>query len=228
MNEQSFILISELKENKIMAKKTGEKYHAIIDAAIKVIAKNGYHNSQVTKIARMAKVADGTIYLYFDNKDDILISLFRTKMSEFVERVRQEMELVKTVEEKLYQLIYMHFKQFALDPDLAIVTQIELRQSNREIREGIGVTLKKYHQLIEELVQLGIEKEKFHKKIDIRLIRQMIFGILDETVTSWVMKDMKYDLLGLVQPVYFLVINGVSDKGEEEVTYEFKESKSRI
>jgi len=204
-----------------MAKRTGEKYDAIIDAAIKVIARNGYHNSQVTKIARTAQVADGTIYLYFENKDDILISLFRTKMSEFVDRVRQEMDLVDTAEEKLYKLIFMHFKQFALDRDLAIVTQIELRQSNREIRKGIGSTLKKYHQLIEELIHLGIKQGKFHKNIDVRLMRQMIFGTLDETVTSWVMKDMKYDLLGLVQPIYFLVLHGVKVKEGQEVSHEF-------
>lgn len=192
-----------------MAKKTGEKYNAIIDAAIKVIARNGYHDSQVTKIAREAQVADGTIYLYFENKDDILISLFRTKMSEFVEQVRQKTEIVNSAEEKLYQLIYMHFLQFTLDQDLAIVTQIELRQSNRKIRKGIGSTLKKYHQLIEELIDFGISEGTFHQNVDIRLMRQMIFGTLDETVTSWVMKDMKYDLLGLVQPIYFLIVNGV-------------------
>lgn len=192
-----------------MAKKTGEKYNAIIDAAIKVIARNGYHDSQVTKIAREAQVADGTIYLYFENKDDILISLFRTKMSEFVEQVRQKTEIVNSAEEKLYQLIYMHFLQFTLDQDLAIVTQIELRQSNRKIRKGIGSTLKKYHQLIEELIEFGIREGIFHQNVDIRVMRQMVFGTLDETVTSWVMKDMKYDLLGLVQPIYFLIVNGV-------------------
>lgn len=194
-----------------MAKKSGEKYDAIIDAAIKVIARNGYHNSQVTKIAREAQVADGTIYLYFENKDDILISLFRTKMTEFVERVKRKTDIVDTAEDKLYQLIYMHFLQFTLDKDLAIVTQIELRQSNRKIRKGIGSTLKKYHQLIESLISFGIEQGIFNPNIDIRVMRQMVFGTLDETVTSWVMKDMKYDLLGLVQPIYFLILNGVKN-----------------
>ena len=195
-----------------MAKKTGEKYNAIIEAAIRVIARNGYHNSQVTKIAREAQVADGTIYLYFENKDDILISLFRAKMTEFVEQVRLKTEAVTTAEEKLYELIYMHFLQFTKNKDLAIVTQIELRQSNRNIRSGIGSTLKKYHQLIEELIYIGIEEGKFYSNIDVRVMRQMIFGILDESVTSWVMKDMKYDLLGLVQPINFLILNGIKEK----------------
>ncbi|OEF96918.1 TetR family transcriptional regulator [Vulcanibacillus modesticaldus] len=195
-----------------MAKKTGEKFEAILDAAVKVIAQNGYHNSQVTKIAREARVADGTIYLYFENKDDILVSLFHTRMDEFATKVKQKIDLVDTPEEKLYQLIYMHFKIFALDHNLAIVTQIEIRQSNRRIRNDIGKSLKKYHRLIEELVEFGVQKGKFHDGIDVRLMRQMIFGILDETVSSWVMKDMKYDLLELVDPIYFLIANGIERK----------------
>ncbi|GBF10375.1 TetR/AcrR family transcriptional regulator [Tepidibacillus sp. HK-1] len=195
-----------------MVKKAGDKYHAIIDAAVKVIAEHGYHNAQVTKIAREAQVADGTIYLYFESKDDLLISLFRLKMTRFVEKVKHQIELVDTVEQKLYQLIYMHFKQLAMDPDLAIVTQIELRQSNRDIRKLIGATLKIYHQLIEDLIRQGIDEGKFHQQLDIRVMRQMIFGTIDETVTSWVMKEMKYDLLSLVQPVFFLLMNALKCK----------------
>ncbi|MFV9510989.1 TetR/AcrR family transcriptional regulator [Tepidibacillus sp. LV47] len=195
-----------------MAKKFGEKYHAIIDAAVKVIAENGYHHAQVTKIAREAQVADGTIYLYFKNKEDLFISLFRLKMTSFVEKVKQQVDLVHSVEEKLHQLIYMHFKQLAMDPHLAIVTQIELRQSNRNFRKEIGSILKLYHLLIEDLIRSGIEEGKFHDDVDIRLMRQMIFGTLDETATSWVMKDMKYDLLALVEPVFSLLMNGLKRK----------------
>lgn len=195
-----------------MVKKAGDKYHAIIDAAVKVIAEHGYHNAQVTKIAREAQVADGTIYLYFESKDDLLISLFRLKMTRFVEKVKHQIELVDTVEQKLYQLIYMHFKQLAMDQDLAIVTQIELRQSNRDIRKLIGATLKIYHQLIEDLIRQGIDEGKFHQQLDIRVMRQMIFGTIDETATSWVMKEMKYDLLSLVQPVFFLLMNALKCK----------------
>ena len=193
-----------------MAKRTGEKFDAIIDAAVKVIAKYGYHNAQVSKIAKEAKVADGTIYLYFENKDDILISLFQKKMTRFISRVKQEMDKVPTVEEKLQKLIYMHFKQLEGDHPLAVVTQIELRQSNIEIRKGIRESLKAYNRIMEDLIQLGIEQAKCHGKTNIQLTRQMIFGTLDEVVTSWVMKEMKYDLLGLVDDVYYLILHGLN------------------
>ena len=93
-----------------MAKRTGEKYEAIIDAAIRVIAENGYHNAQVSKIAREAKVADGTIYLYFENKDDMLISLFNEKMGAFIKTVREAIARVDSAPDQLRELMRLHLR----------------------------------------------------------------------------------------------------------------------
>ncbi|QQE73400.1 TetR/AcrR family transcriptional regulator [Brevibacillus composti] len=195
-----------------MAKKTGEKYQAIIDAAVRVIARQGYHNAQVSRIAKEAKVADGTIYLYFENKDDILISLFNEKMGAFIEQGRGRLAEATSIEQKLYILVHAHLSQLSRDPELAKVTQIELRQSNPEISEGIGAVMKLYFNLIEELLREGIEAGVFRPDIDVRLARKMIFGTLDEVTTSWVMKQCKYDLLSHVDPIHNLFQFGLMGK----------------
>ncbi|WP_232695690.1 TetR/AcrR family transcriptional regulator [Brevibacillus daliensis] len=192
-----------------MAKKTGEKYQAIINAAVKVIAEHGYHNAQVSKIAREAKVADGTIYLYFENKDDILISLFNEKMGQFVENCKEMSQRASHVSEKLRILIHSHLNLLAEDYDVAIVTQIELRQSNPEVSQGIGEVLKSYFNLIDEVIRQGIEEGVFRSDIDVRLARTMVFGTLDQAVTSWVMKKSKYDLVSLVDPIHNLFLKGL-------------------
>ncbi|UFJ39133.1 TetR family transcriptional regulator [Brevibacillus humidisoli] len=192
-----------------MAKKTGEKYQAIIDAAVRVIAKHGYHNAQVSRIAKEAKVADGTIYLYFENKDDILISLFNEKMGRFIETCRQRIEEAESIEEKVYVLIHAHLSQLAQAPELAIVTQIELRQSNPLIREGIGEVMKGYFNLIDSVVREGMQQEVFRPDIDIRSARMMIFGTLDEAATTWIMKQCKYDLVSHVKPIHNLFLHGL-------------------
>lgn len=192
-----------------MAKKTGEKYQAIIDAAVRVIAKQGYHNAQVSRIAKEAKVADGTIYLYFENKDDILISLFNEKMGQSIEACKARLQEVDSVEEKLHVFIHSHLSQLAADPEMAIVTQIELRQSNPEISKGIGHVLKNYFDLIDEIIEEGLTTGMFRPDIDPRLARKMIFGTLDETVTSWVMKQCKYDLVSLTDPIHNLFLHGL-------------------
>ncbi|MED4585203.1 TetR/AcrR family transcriptional regulator [Brevibacillus choshinensis] len=195
-----------------MAKKTGEKYQAIIDAAVRVIARQGYHSAQVSKIAKEAKVADGTIYLYFENKDDILISLFNEKMGNFVETNRRRIAEASSIEQKLYVLVHAHFSQLSLDHDFAKVTQIELRQSNPQISEGIGNVMKQYFDLIDEVIQEGIDKGIFHPDIDVRVARKMIFGTLDEVTTSWVMKQCKYDLVSHTESVHNLFLYGMKGK----------------
>ncbi|AUS08302.1 TetR family transcriptional regulator [Laceyella sacchari] len=195
-----------------MAKRTGEKYEAIIDAATRVIAEYGYHNAQVSKIAREAKVADGTIYLYFENKDDVLISLFSEKMGAFISRAEEELAQVDSAVDQLYKLICLHFEHLEKDHQLAIVTQIELRQSNPEVRKGIGEILKRYLDVIDGIVEKGMREGVFRQDLDVRITRRMIFGTLDETVTSWIMKDHKYRLMDQVDELHRLFVNGMGSQ----------------
>ncbi|MBO8170457.1 MAG: TetR/AcrR family transcriptional regulator [Bacillaceae bacterium] len=192
-----------------MARKTGDKYQAIIDAAVKVIARHGYHHAQVSKIAREANVADGTIYLYFKNKDDILISLFKEKMGSFFETTHHHLNELDRAEDKLRELIHLHFSLLSENRDLAIVTQIELRQSDPDIRYQIGVTMKRYFQIIDDIVSQGIEEGVFRDDLDVRIIRRMIFGTIDEAITAWVMKDQKYDIVSLTDSFHSLFVNGL-------------------
>ncbi|MBU5262722.1 TetR/AcrR family transcriptional regulator [Bacillus atrophaeus] len=184
------------------------KYMQIIDAAVEVIAENGYHQSQVSKIAKQAGVADGTIYLYFKNKEDILISLFKEKMGQFIERMEEEIKGKQTAKEKLALVITKHFSLLADDRHLAIVTQLELRQSNLELRQKINDILKGYLNILESILTEGIESGEFKENLDIRLARQMVFGTIDETVTTWVMNDQKYDLTSLADRVLDLLVFG--------------------
>ena len=184
----------------------------IIDAAVITIAENGYHQSQVSKIAKQAGVADGTIYLYFKNKDDILISLFREKMGHFITDLEEVTRSKNTASEKLLLLIENHVRRLSEDYHLAIVTQLELRQTNKDLRLQINSILKGYLKLVDKILVEGIEKGEFDKDLDIRLARQMIFGTIDETVTTWIMNDHKYDLVGLAPKVHQLLINGCGNK----------------
>ncbi|WP_050181173.1 TetR/AcrR family transcriptional regulator [Domibacillus robiginosus] len=185
------------------------KYHQIIDAAVVAIAENGYHQAQVSKIARQAGVADGTIYLYFKNKEDILISLFQEKMGTFIQKTSEIIEAKKTAAEQLELLVHNHFGLLSEDPYLAVVTQLELRQSNKELRLKINEVLKSYLLLIEQILQTGVKNGEFNADLNIRVSRQMIFGTLDEMVTTWVMNDQKYNLPASAKEVSRLLLNGL-------------------
>ena len=190
-------------------KKEKPKYNQILDAAVEVIAENGFHRYQVSKIAKKAGVADGTIYLYFKNKEDLLVSLFQNKMGNFIERIRKATENVDKADEKLFALIDTHFRQLSEDPHLAVVTQLELRQSDKRLRAQINDVLKGYLHIIDSIIQSGMEEKTFHNHLNIKLVRQMIFGMLDEVVTNWVMQDQRYDLNQQAKDVHFLISNGL-------------------
>ncbi|MDQ0220124.1 TetR/AcrR family transcriptional regulator [Peribacillus cavernae] len=188
------------------------KYKQIIDAAVIAIAENGYHQAQVSKIAKQAGVADGTIYLYFKNKEDILISLFHEKMGFLVEQIEEEMKGKPSAAEKLLVLIKKHFQILSDDHHLAIVTQLELRQSNKELRLRINGVLRGYLSLVDQIINEGKENGEFSEDLNNRLARQMIFGTIDETATTWVMNDQKYSLPDLADSVHQLLIGGCGSK----------------
>ncbi len=193
----------------IVLKKNKPKYRQIIDAAVIVIAENGYHQAQVSKIAKQAGVADGTIYLYFKNKEDILISVFEEKMSLFVDNLQDIIKESTSASEMLYRMIEGHFKVLSEDHHLAIVTQLELRQSNKDLRLKINSILKEYLKLLDEILKMGIEAGEFMKDIDMRLVRQVIFGTIDEVSTTWVMKEQKYDLVTMAPRVHQILLKGI-------------------
>ncbi|MED4884919.1 MULTISPECIES: TetR/AcrR family transcriptional regulator [Bacillus] len=184
------------------------KYHQIIDAAVITIAENGYHQTQVSKIAKQAGIADGTIYLYFKNKEDILISLFQEKMANFIEKIKEVIAGKQTAAEKIFMMIENHFRILSQNPKLAVVTQLELRQSNQELRRRINNVLKEYLDFIEQILHEGVESGEFAPDLDTRIARQMLFGTIDEIATTWVMNKQKYDLVALTPTVAKLLLKG--------------------
>lgn len=192
-----------------MTSKKQEKYALILDAAQKVIAENGFHGSQVSRIAKEAGVADGTIYLYFKNKEDILISLFENRLGELVGMFNRSIRETDPADVALRKICEIHFTQLEQNVDLAYVTQIELRQSSLELRKAIGRSVKPYISLIEHILQKGIEEKTFRPDLDTKLTRLLIFGAMDEVVTSWLIAGRKYSLSAQVDKTVEFFLKGL-------------------
>ena len=170
-----------------MAGSREDKYQRILDAAVEAFAEVGYHPCQVSKIARNAGVADGTIYLYFKSKEEILIRLFEERMGDFIQLMRSELDACWDTRMCLRAIIKTHFAYMENNRSLAIVTQVELRQPNSNLRSAISAPLKDYFRLLEEVIQEGIQKKEVSPSVNVRVARQMIFGTIDEASTDWVL-----------------------------------------
>lgn len=176
------------------------------------MAESGYHGAQVARIARAASVADGTVYLYFKNKEDILVSILR-------ETIGQIVSLSAWLEGNhpdpltaLKKLIETHFESLGKNPSLAIVLQVHVRQTDPAIREQVAEMMRPYHRLIDRILELGVDQAIFRREIDIRIARRMIFGTIDETVSAWTFTGAKYDLVSLVDPVYDMLLCGLGGR----------------
>ena len=188
-----------------------EKHRKILDAAKQVFARVGFYNSKVSEIARAAHVADGTIYLYFKNKDDILISLFEDELTRIIEEVRGELKLVKGPAARLRRFCEIHLGMVESDRALAEVIQVELRQSNKFMREYKNKRFMGYLALISELVKEGQLSGEFRADVDPELAMHMLFGALDELSTFMVMaKRRNFDVPQLAKSIASVFINGIA------------------
>jgi len=185
------------------------KRENILRAAIEVFAQRGYFSSRMTDVAHRANVADGTLYLYFEGKEDLLHNIFDHVLSLFIGRVQDEVQGVTDPVEKLRLLVRMHLDLLGGDPALAQVLQIEIRHSRRFLALATRGKLGEYLNLIRGIIEEGQSLGRFRHDISAGLATQMVFGAVDELVMSWVLQDGAPDLAGKADPLVALLTDGL-------------------
>jgi TetR/AcrR family fatty acid metabolism transcriptional regulator len=186
------------------------KHEAILRAAIRVFARNGYFNSKVADVAREAGVADGTVYLYFKNKDDLLLSIITEMLNSFIARAREETARLASPLEKLCRIGELHLQSLGSDRDLAIVFEVEIRHSTKFMEEFSTKKLSEYFRLIREIVEDGQRTGHFRADINAQIVTKVFFGALDEMVTNWILSHRGHSLADSARPVLDLLLNGLT------------------
>ena len=199
-------------------KKNTDKYQRILEAAITVFAEQGFYQSTIAQIAKEAGVADGTIYLYFKNKDDILVQFYQYKTRQIFERFRDAVRQAVTAEEKLRCLIGVHLQEFQKDRNMAIVYQAETHQNRRLGNEQIKEMSKMYRDIISEVVELGQDEGTIRKDLYMGLVKRFINGAVDEVINSWIHSGGQYDLVTMADPLVDLFIQGIGGTSDAELT----------
>lgn len=189
-----------------------DKHQQIIEAAVRVFARNGYYNSRVSDIAKEAGIASGTIYLYFKTKDEILVTLFREKMAEFVATVRKAIAAEPDAVAKLRRLIGLHFKLLEDHSEMAEVVQVELRQGQKFFRGASANEVSGYFDLISSVLEEGIAAGVFRNDLPIKTVRKVLFGAMDQMATSWVLGKRGYKLSDTADAVADIFLKGLAAK----------------
>ena len=189
-----------------------DKREAILRAAIRVFANNGYFNSKVADIARAAGVADGTVYLYFKSKEEILHSVFDKSMEEAIADGRKRLEGVSDPREKLRRIAQLHLERLGADRDLAVVFQVELRGSTKFMEESSAAGFAEYLGLIRSTIEEGQRAGVLRSELNSKVLAKILFGALDEMATNWILSKRRYKLAPMADQVLDIFLNGVSVK----------------
>jgi TetR/AcrR family transcriptional regulator, fatty acid metabolism regulator protein len=188
----------------------GDKRDALLRAAIDTFAARGYFNSQVADVARAAGLAAGTIYLYFRSKDDLLISIFERTMTEAIAGGRRGIETLASAEARLRSIAALHLDRLGRDRALAIVFQIELRQSTKFMEQFSATKLREYLGIIRDIIAAGQASGEFRKDVNPTFAAKLFFGMLDEMATNWILSKRKYSLASEADAIADLFVRGLA------------------
>ncbi len=190
-------------------KRNANKYDQILKAAIKVFADRGFSQSTIAQIAQQAGVADGTIYLYFKNKDDILVQFYERMTEHVSERFHAAVKEGTTAIEKLYNLVRAHLEVFQSQASGAIVYQSETHLQWRLVQEPTRQMSKMYREVISKLVALGQQEGTIRPDLYVGLVKRLINGAVEEVINTWIHTGMDHDLASMAEPLVDLFIKGI-------------------
>jgi TetR/AcrR family fatty acid metabolism transcriptional regulator len=181
----------------------------ILRAAVEVFASKGYFAARMTDVAHQAEVADGTLYLYFEGKEHLLLTIFEDVLSRFIDRLQHEVAGVDDPLTKLRTMIRLHLETLGRDRALASVLQIEMRHSRRFMSVFSRGRLGEYLSMVRSIIEEGQTRGVFRTSISPGLATNMIFGAVDELVTSWLLADKPGDLLRVMPPMLEILFDGL-------------------
>ena len=190
-----------------------DKRDALLRAAIDTFAARGFFNAQVADVARAAGVAAGTVYLYFRSKDDLLISIFERTMKQAIADGRQSVGALTDPVERLQEIARLHLGRLGRDRALAVVFQVELRQSTKFMERFSSTHLREYLGIIRNVIADGQEQGVFRAAISPTLAAKLFFGALDEMATNWILSRRKYSLVAEADAIVDLFVGGLGRPG---------------
>ncbi len=193
------------------------KYHQILNAAIKVFADEGFHHATIAQVAKEAGVADGTIYLYFKNKADILTHFFNYKTRLVFDRFREAVDQVEDAEAKLRNLILRHLTEFQRDRNMAVVFQREALLARYVNEEYIKDITKMYLDILDEIIRKGQAEGVIRKNLPMGLVKRFLLGAVNEVINTWVVTGGKHELVKMADPLVDLFFEGIGAGGAESL-----------
>ncbi len=199
-----------------------DKQTLILDAAIKVFAEKGYHGSRISDIAREADIAYGLVYHYFENKEEILRSVFEERWSGFLEAMDEISRRQTTTEDRLVSVAALILNAYRVRPDWVKVLVLELQRSSRFAEPGQLRAVGQLFHGVAKMLRAGQESGELRADLDPDVAVYVFLGALELVVTNLVLGMVQVDgaapgdreyYLKVARTVVEIFLNGLSAGG---------------
>ncbi len=185
------------------------KRQQIIQAAAEVFGGSNFQNASVSDIAQRANVAEGTLYQYFKNKEDLFFSIPAQKTEEFSEEFNLHLQGIHDTFTKIRKLIWYYLYFFKTNPAYARSLMLEMRVSKSFIKSKTYDKTKTFTDKVLDIIREGQEEGRIRKDVDVHIIRELVLGVLEHWVTRWLLKDEEYDLVEHYEEICDLIFGGI-------------------
>jgi TetR/AcrR family fatty acid metabolism transcriptional regulator len=161
-----------------------DRASTILEAAERIFAEKGFNKAKMAEIARLAGVADGTVYEYFKSKEDLLFSIPMRRFQRYLNGISGAFE-IKDPLRKLRRLIKYHFSTFLADRHFLKVLILNLLLNMDFYRSEAFDAFRNYYRYVEEIVEEGKAAGVFHSDVNSRVFRNMFLGAFTHMVLRW-------------------------------------------
>lgn len=197
-------------------KKDNEKRKRILESAIKVFAKTGYSDARIQDVAKEAGVSHGTVYIYFENKDTLFMSIFQEILGELIQYISSEIQKEKNAEKKIRRIISMQLDIIEENPDLTKLILIEFPRSGNFLSDSNTGVISRYIDLISDVLRQGISEGIFSVELRTEIVATMIYAGIQGIATRWILDGMNYSLRMMEKPIADIILNGLKPKIRSE------------
>ena len=196
-------------QNIINENQESDKKKTILTSAIKIIGDKGYQNATIAEIAKDAGIGDATIYEYFKNKEDLLLSIPVEVTKELIPQINEHMMGIKGALNKLRKFIWWWLNYIEKNPGYGSIVLLELKTSKTYVSNEAYQAARNFYQIILDIIKEGQEEETIKREINPYLARSLCVGAMEHIIIRWLLKDKKYSLIQYADELADLLINSL-------------------
>jgi len=190
------------------------KRQRLLESAVTVFARDGFHQARISDIATEAGVGHGTFYLYFDGKEEVLLAIHDELMKQALDEVRHATSTGTNAVEKLELLTRALYKMVEENRALTQLLLVESRYMRQFMRSGAMNRIQDFVDFVEEILREGVEDGTFRPDMHAKSVATFLFSGMDGVITRWLLGDTMEPLQEQLEGATRVILRGILNESD--------------